>query len=411
MPEFLQLIPVHEAVRLYQAAVKDIRLSVEKIPTFDGLGRILAEGISAVENLPSFPRSTMDGYAVRAEDTYGASDSLPIYLEVIGEVKMGETPSFELQVGQAAVIHTGGMLPTGSDAVVMIERTQRPDENQVEILKSVSCGENMIAVGEDVQIGEEVLHQGLRLTPAALGGILSMGIMEITVFRQPRVGIISSGDEVVSPESPVAPGQVRDINSFSLSALIQKSGGIPKRYGVVPDDPDALFTLLRKAADENDMVVVTAGSSASVRDLTAEAIQKLGAPGVLVHGVNVKPGKPTILGLCDHKPVIGLPGNPVSALVIARLFVEPLLWHLGGEKDRISTPPILAKVEVNYASLAGREDWVPIQLSVREGVYYAMPIFYKSNLIFTLAQANGLMRISPQATGVSAGDWVEAFLI
>ena len=234
----------------------------------------------------------------------------------------------------------------------------------------------------------------------------ALGITNLLVATQPRVGILSSGDEVVNPEIEPAPGQVRDANSYSLSALVQSAGGTALRYGIFPDRLEPLLAAAQNAMQECDIVIFTAGSSASARDLTAQVINHLGPPGVLVHGVGVRPGKPTILANCQGKVVIGLPGNPVSALVIARLFLKPMIErHLGIPAG--GTPPVIyARLSVNLASQAGREDWVPVRLIPEPGGLKAEPVFSKSNLIFSLVRADGLVRVPPDATGLAANDHV-----
>jgi molybdopterin molybdotransferase len=255
--------------------------------------------------------------------------------------------------------------------------------------------------------GEEVLPAGIQLGPAEIGGLMALGKILVKVVVKPRIAIISSGDEVITPDRSPRPGQVRDINSFALAALVQRQGGLPVRYGILPDQREAMAAGARRAWEECDAVIITAGSSASTRDLTAEVIGSIGDPGVLVHGVNVKPGKPTILGVCGGKAVIGLPGNPVSALVIAGLFVTPLVRHLLGCSPEQVHPQVSARLTVNLASQAGREDWVPVRLRQTEMGFEAAPIFYKSNLIFTLAHADGLVHIPADANGLAAGEMVE----
>ncbi|HXD09940.1 MAG TPA: gephyrin-like molybdotransferase Glp [Anaerolineales bacterium] len=425
MPEFLTLLPPDEARALLLSHLSAPIMDSETIDVTSSLGRVLAEDIIALHPLPEFQRTAVDGYAVRASDMFGASDSMPAYLTLVGEVPMGDVPSFELGVGQSALIHTGGMLPRGADAVVMLEYTQSAHENEIEVFRGVAEGENVIGVGEDVAEGQIVLAQGSLIRPAEIGGMMALGILKVNVVRKILVGLISTGDEVVHPSQSPRLGQVRDVNSFTLAALIEKSGGIAKGYGIVPDTFDVLTAAAVNALFECDMVLITAGSSASIRDMTADVIRSLGEPGVLVHGINTRPGKPTILGVCKGQAVIGLPGNPVSALVNGYLFVVPVIETLLGMLPKPKAI-LLARLTVNLPSQAGREDWWPVRLlrpepipagadstSFPEGKveYQADPIFGKSNLIFTLASAAGLLRIPPDATGLSAGEMVEVMLI
>jgi molybdopterin molybdotransferase len=413
MPEFLQLLPPQDALDKLLVAYKGCSTEtgwLEEVDLQHALGRVTAEAILAPHPLPSFPRSTVDGYAVRAADTYGASDGLPAYLTVVGEVPMGRAPGFDIKPYECALIHTGGMLPESADAVVMVEQTQSVRSGEVEILRAVAVAENVLEVGEDVSAGQEVIPAGTQLRPAEIGGLAALGILRLWVARRPRIGIISSGDEVVPPDTDIQAGQVRDINVYTLSALVQVAGGDPISYGIAPDEETALSGTARKALESCDMVVITAGSSASTRDLTASVISSLGKPGVLVHGVNVRPGKPTILAVCDGKVMIGLPGNPVSALVIASLFVVPVIRCMLGVRLERPKPTLVAKLTLNLASSAGREDWIAVRLIKSEHGYLAEPVFGKSNLIFTLSRADGLVRIPPDATGLSAGQFVEVTL-
>jgi molybdopterin molybdotransferase len=414
MPEFLNLLPPAQALDLLLNHLNP-QPQVEEILTSEAFQRVLVKPVIAKTSLPPFARTTVDGYAVHARDTYGASESLPAYLSLAGEVPMGVAPELELQAAYCALIHTGGMLPPGADAVVMLENTQIARAGEVEILKAVAVGENVIAEGEDVRAGDPVIAAGVSLRAAEIGGLMALGVTRVHVGRRPRVGVLSSGDEVVSPEMVTRLGQVRDVNAYTLSSLVQGAGGIAQRYGIIPDRAEALRLAASKALAECDLVVITAGSSASTRDLTAQVIGKLGSPGVLVHGVNVRPGKPTILAVCDGKAVIGLPGNPVSALVIASLFVTPVVQALQGERFPRPRARVSAILTVNLASQAGREDWIPVRLLEQSQTggskrFHAEPVFGKSNLIFTLARADGYVRIDPDATGLSAGDSVEVLL-
>jgi molybdopterin molybdotransferase len=419
MPEFLTLLPPDEARALLLSHLlrKQLTTGSESIDVPSALGRVLAEDITAPHPLPDFQRSTVDGYSVRASDTHGASDSLPAYLTLIGEVPMGDAPAFEIGTGQCASIHTGGMLPAGADAVVMLEYTQAVQKNEIEIFRAVADGENVIRVGEDVAHGQLILAKGSLIRPAEIGGLMALGITKVSVARKIQVGLISTGDEVIDPSQSPRPGQVRDINSYTLAALVEKSGGVPKQYGIMSDQFETLKDAAAKALSECDVVVITAGSSASTRDMTADVIRSLGEPGVLVHGINTRPGKPTILGVCNGKAMIGLPGNPVSALVNGYLFVVPVIEKLLGALPN-PKPTVLARLTVNLPSQAGREDWWPVRLlpslpgrGVGGELVDAEPIFGKSNLIFTLAAADGLLRIHPDATGLSAGEIVEVILL
>lgn len=417
MPEFLTLLPPDEGRALLLSHLAGGEVGSEPIDVISALGRVTAEDVRAPHALPEFPRSSVDGYAVRARDTFGASESLPAYLTLIGEVPMGAAPPFSLQSGECALIHTGGMLPENADAVVMLEYTQVAAATpgaaaEIEVLRAVAEGENVIRVGEDVAAGAVILPRGRLIRPAEIGGLMALGILSLRVAKKVRVAILSSGDEIVPPSQRPLPGQVRDINAYTLGALVRKSGGEPVFYGIVPDEKSALQAVAARALAECDMVVITAGSSASTRDMTAEVINSLGAPGVLVHGINTRPGKPTILGVCAGKAVIGLPGNPVSALVNGYLFVAPVIEKLLGQPADRPRPYVQAQLTINLPSQAGREDWWPVRLvSTGEGEYLAEPIFGKSNLIFTLAAADGLLRIPPAATGLSAGEMVRVIVI
>ena len=416
MAEFLKLVAPLEALKALMQALPDLSAEEELVDVLGAIGRVTARDVRAPHALPSFSRSSMDGFAVRAVDTYGASESIPGYLTIAGEVPMGAEPDFALQPGQAALIHTGGMLPRNADAVIMVEQTEQSRNGEISILKGVAPGENIILMGEDVQEGQIVIQGGIRVRPAEVGGCMALGITQLRIAKKPRIGILSSGDEVIAPEREPAAGQVRNVNSYSLAALVREAGGEPVLYGIVPDKLELMKERASKALSECQAVVITAGSSASARDMTAEVIASLGDPGVLVHGVNVRPGKPTILAVCNGKAVIGLPGNPVSALVIASLFVVPVIKKLLGEKADRPRKACMARLNLNIPSQAGREDWIAVKLTAsveqndEEDAWLADPIFSKSNLIFSLVAADGLIRIPPDATGLEAGEQVQVFL-
>ena len=410
MPEFLRLKTPDIAL---QALLQHFHPQVvQEVAALEAaLGRVTAAPVIAGHPLPAFTRSSVDGYAVRAADTYGASDSQPAYLQVAGEVPMGASAAIDLLPGQAALIHTGGMLPAAADAVVMVEYTQAVGAAQVEILRAAAVGENVLQMGEDVAAGQVVIPAGRRIRPAEIGGLAALGVVNVPVARQPAIGILSSGDEVVPPAATPQPGQVRDANSYSLSALVEQAGGRAVRYGILPDRAEAMMAAAERAMKECDVVVFTAGSSASARDLTAVIIARLGPPGILVHGVSVRPGKPTILAVCNGKVVIGLPGNPVSALVIAGLFLRSVIESLLGLPLERPRPALAARLTTNLPSLAGREDYVAVRLLLTPQGYQAEPIFSKSNLIFSLARADGLVCVPQDANGLAADELVTVELL
>jgi molybdopterin molybdotransferase len=411
MAEFLILNSPEQALKKWFSALPVNPQKTEEIDSFLGLNRFTSAAICSKKPSPEFSRSTVDGYAVRAVDTFGAGESLPAYFSVVGEVPMGKKPEFAIAVGNAALIHTGGMLPVGANAVVMLEYTQLSKNSELEVVRAIAPNENVIQMGEDVAAGQVVIPAGSRLRPAEIGGLMSMGQLKVQVVCRPVIGILSSGDEVIEPTIEPQPGQVRDINSYSLAAQIEEWGGTPIRLGIIPDREEQLRIAMTSALESCDAVIVTAGSSASVRDLTAQVIDGMGSPGVLVHGVNIHPGKPTILAVCNGKAVVGLPGNPVSALVIARRFVKPLIEYLSGCAKGLPLPTLPAILTVNLSSQSGREDWWPVRLLSTPQAMNADPIFYKSNLIFNYTQADGLIQITADATGLIAGSHVDVYLL
>jgi len=345
----------------------------------------------------------VDGYSVQAKDTFGASGALPAYLLLMGEILMGKPPSLEVHTGEAVQIHTGGTIPDGADAVVMLEDTQLIGGSEIEVHRAAGVGQNILMEGEDVQQGDVVLEPGTLLRPQEIGGLMALGMTSVSVAALPRVGILSSGDEVVPPEMEPGPAQVRDINSHTLSALIARLGGKPILRGIIPDQYDALLDAVKQSHQEDDLIIITAGSSVSARDITGDVIQSLGEPGVLVHGISIKPGKPTILAIADDIPLIGLPGNPVSALVVGALILTPLIRRFLGIRRVLPMPQVKARLSANVVSQAGREDFIPVRLQKSEEGTIAEPVLGRSNLIFTLVRADGLVHIPSSATGLSMG--------
>jgi molybdopterin molybdotransferase len=408
MTQFFNVLPPVEAYELLRKHLHP--LDAEAVDTTAALGRVTAEEVRSPEHLPAFPRSTMDGYSVRAADTFGATEGLPAYLEMVGQVPMGQSASVSVSSGQAAVAYTGGMLAGGADAVVMVEQTQRIDDTTIEVMRPVAPGENVVQVGEDVNKGDHVLSAGHLLRPQDVGGLLALGIDSVSVSRRPRVAIVSTGDELVPPGDAVGPGQIRDINTFTLSGLVREAGGTPLPSGLIRDD----FKEQRSAAVEalrgSDILVFSAGSSVSNRDMTAEVLGSLGEPGILVHGISIRPGKPTIVAMLGGKPAIGLPGNPVSAMVVFDLLVRPTILALSGMASPPEPPTTQARLLKNIASVAGREDYVPVRLVREKGELCAEPVLGKSNLIFTLIRSEGIVKVPLDSGGLYAGETVSVRL-
>ena len=410
MPEFFNVLAPEDAFEVLRKHLS-VRVDSERVSTSRALGRVTVRDIRSAEDLPSFPRSTMDGYSVRAADTFGATEGLPAYLELAGVVPMGAATEVSLGPGEAAVAFTGGMLADGADAVVMQEYTQRAGGATVEVLRPVAPGENVLQVGEDVREGNEVLPAGHVIRPQDVGGLMALGITEIEVARRPVVAIVSTGDELVPPSEAPGPGQVRDINTYTISALVEKHGGVPVPVALVEDDYEAQRVAAVDALEQGDVLVFSAGSSISSRDLTASVIDSLGSPGVLVHGISLKPGKPTIVALIDGKPAFGLPGNPVSAMVVFNLLVRPTLYLLAGCEDPPEPATVTARLARDVASTAGREDHVQVQLnSTENGRPTAEPVFGKSNLIYSLIRADGTITVPLDKAGLYAGEEVEVRL-
>src|SRR5580693_450976 len=414
--EFFTTRTVGEALAGFRP---DRRTRTETVPLHLALRRVPAEPVTSPHPLPGFPRSTVDGYAVRAADTYGVSEGLPGYLTVTGAVRMGAAPEEAVTPGRAIAIPTGGVIPPGADAVVMIEYTAEVMPGTIEVVRPVAPGEGMVRADEDARPGDEIIGRGRPLRPQDLGMLAAAGVTSVTVHAKPVVTIFSTGDEVVPADTrELKPGQVRDATAAALAALVADAGGEPVFGGIMPDDPGALEAALRDALPASDVIVISAGSSVGARDETADAVARLGQPGIWCHGLAIKPGKPTLLAECARTPaepgvprepgvpVIGLPGNPRSALVVFRLIGMDLVRLLGG----CTVPPpeasTRARLARNLASATGRLD--VIQVTVRAGV--ATPLFGVSALLSVLTAADGYVVIPEEATGLDAGTDVEVTL-
>lgn len=407
---FFKVLAPQEALRLL-LAVEPVR--AEQIPSVKGRGRVLAEDLHSAVDLPHFNRAAMDGYAVKAKDTFGASQSLPAYLKLAGTVEMGKTAAQPLATGEAFRISTGGMMPPESDAVVMVEYTDETQAGLVEIHRGVSPWQNVIQVGDDIKKGELVFRRGRRLRAHDLGALTGVGISMAPVFKQPRIALISTGDEIVDADAIPLPGQVRNINQHSLAGLIEECGGDLKDWGVIRDDRAELTHAIGAALEWGDLVLLSGGSSMGAKDIALDTILSFADSEFIFHGISIAPGKPTIFARACGKPILGLPGYPVSALVIFDLFAAPMIRRLGGESEdalRRFRRMVRAKLKTNVPSQIGREDYVRVTLERRSEGLLAAPLPSKSGAIFTLVKADGMVRIEMNQDGLERGEEVEVIL-
>jgi molybdopterin molybdotransferase len=377
------------------------------VPLAECLGRVLAADIYSDVDIPDFNRSTMDGFAVQAASTFGASEANPAYLTVRGQIQMGSRPDFSIGPGQAARIATGGMLPEGADSVIMIEHTDTLDDTTIEVYRSLAPGQHVIERGEDIQHTRPALVAGIRIRPQEAGLLAACGRTEIPVLRRPMVGIISTGDEVVPVDQVPAEGEIRDINTHSLSGQVLDAGGVPVDFGIVKDDRDDLMQKCRQALELTDMVMISGGSSVGARDFTVEVLDNLPDTDILVHGISISPGKPTILARSGAKPFWGLPGHAVSAMVVFSAVVRPFLDRLCGLTTTRRQFPVKAELSRNLASAQGRVDFVRVRLSASQGRIMAEPILGKSGLINTMVKADGLIAIGMNTEGLDQGAMVD----
>jgi len=388
-------------------------VGTEEIPTVRARARVLADELRSAVDLPHFHRAAMDGYAVIAKDTFGASQSLPAYLKLAGVVEMGKEAAQPLTPGTAMRISTGGMMPPHADSVVMVEYTDETDAGLVEIHRGVSPWQNVIQIGDDIKKGELVFPRGRRLRAHDLGALTGVGIASIPVFKKPRIALISTGDEIVDVESEPRPGQVRNINQHSLAGLIEECGGELKDWGVIRDDRTALRDAIAGALEWSDLVLLSGGSSMGAKDIALETILSFPDAQFVFHGISIAPGKPTIFAKACGKPVLGLPGYPVSALVIFDLFAAPLIRRLGGENldvlEKFSRS-VRAVLKTNVASQIGREDYVRVVLERSPAGLLAAPLPSKSGAIFTLVKADGMVRVDMNQDGLEQGEEVEVIL-
>ena len=394
----LQVVTRQDALQIIKENTTQI-LAVESVPLQESLGRTLAEDIVSVENVPSFNRTTVDGYAVKAADTFGATDAAPAQLEIIGEIHMGEHAAFPLKSGQCAKISTGGMLPTGADAAVMVEHTDTAD-NLCLVYKSVAPFENITTKGDDILSGTTALKRGTRITTAETGVLAALGIMEVPVFKMPVIAILSTGDEIVS--GAPQPGQIRDVNTHLLTAAATARGCTVLPYGAVKDERETILAALKECINKADIVLISGGSSAGTKDMTVDILDTLGK--VYFHGIAMKPGKPTIFGKVQGKPVFGLPGHPLAAYFVFRLIVGEYIRFLTGAPAE--KPTNRARLALNIPSNHGREEFLCVTYNETGEL---VPVHTKSGIISVLCEAQGFIGIDRNSEGVEKGTKVEVY--
>lgn len=399
----------------FRAILKDFpNLASETVPLEEARGRFLAQGLLSPEDLPPLPRSSMDGYAVRAADCFGATETNPSYLDQAGELDITAVSAEPLAPGRCLKVVTGSSLPPGADAVVMVEHTQDLGAGTIEIRKAPAPGENMMQAGEDARSGQALLAAGALVRPAEIGLLAALGVSRVRVGARPVAAILSTGDELVPVSAKPAPGQIRDANGPALAALCAQWGAKPLSMGIANDDVASIAMALERALDAADVVFLSGGSSVGVRDLTIEALDLLPDTRVLAHGLAVSPGKPTILASSRGKAVWGLPGQVASAQVVMFVFGCPFLSHLAGDARAFDRPRpfVQARLARNVASRQGREDFVRMRLTPGAGsLPEAVPVLGKSGLVKTLVQADGLASIPPGLEGLEAGTTIQVVLL
>lgn len=397
----LHTIPPEEAFAIMERSFPR-QLEPETVPLDQAMGRVLSQPVKSRECIPGFDRSTVDGYAVRAADTFGCSEAIPAILPLEEEISMGEGAPQRLAPGTCASIPTGGALPPGADAVVMLEYTEDYGDGTIGVSKPAAPGVNIIFKGDDIRPGDTVLPAGKLLTPQDIGTLAALGAAEVSVRRKAAVGILSTGDELVPVEATPEMGQVRDVNSIMLQAMMENAGALVRRYDIVPDQEPLLLDALDRALRDCDMVLISGGTSAGSKDAARRVIEARG--DVLFHGIAMKPGKPTLLGRVEGKPVFGLPGHPATAFFVAHLFARSLLARLSGRTLQSLTVP--AVLEEPVSANHGRAQYIGVRITQREGAWYACPIHSKSGLIASVSASDGYICIPRDREGAAAGETI-----
>ncbi len=406
--KLLQVDTLQEAREKLLQAAGQVALQTETIPLAASLGRILAQDVRTEEPIPSFRRSSVDGYAVRSGDTAGATENIPVFLEIIEEVSIGKPSTVPIRPGTCAYVPTGGMIPEGADAMVMVEYTELFDPEHVAVNAAVSSGKYMVDIGEDMPAGTQVLARGTRIGPAQAGALAAAGVAQVLVYRPWKVAVLSTGDELVPVEQVPGPGQVRDVNTWALCGCVAQCGMEVAEARFLADQEEALEEAIRRMAGACDLLLVSGGSSQGKKDMTMELLDRISGGGVFTHGLALKPGKPTILGCAPQTGTIlaGLPGHPSAAVTVFCLLFQWLWRQVTGQPEAL---PVPARMETNLASAAGKTTCLPVRLIPRGGELLARPILGKSGLITILSEADGYILVDMKREGLKKDETVQVY--
>ena len=384
------------------------KLDTEIVSLESALGRILSNDIISEETLPSFNRSMVDGYAVISADVNGCTESIPSLLRLTEKIEMGKFATKPITNGECAYVPTGGMLPNGCDAVVMIEHTEEFSEEEIAFYSPVAYRENVVLRGEDITEKEKVIAKGTRLTPRDIALLSGIGRSQVEVFSDLKVSVFSTGDELIDNRHPFEEGKIRDINGYGISAMAKELGMKVVHQKILKDDEQLLKAELKAASLDSHMIILSGGSSQGKKDFTNQVIEAMGKPGVFTHGLAIKPGKPTILGGAEGVWYIGLPGHPVSAMIVFEVIVGNVIKRL---RYQTEAPNLYAELGSNIASSAGKQTYILCSISEKEGRYIANPIYAKSGMIKSLSNADGYIVVDKNCEGLKSGDMVKIKLL
>lgn len=407
--DFFNVATVDEARSIIMKNFDNYKFDIELIDLLDSTDRVLASDIYSSIDVPEFNRSTVDGYGIIVEDSHGATEAIPSILNMLGEVRMGEDTKFEINSGDAIYIPTGGMLPKGATGVIMIENTELMDKETLLLYKPISKGENIVFKGDDTKKGDIALKKGRHITPEVVGVLASLGISRVEVYKKPSFYIISTGDEVIDLDEELTMGKVRDINTYALYSLIQKLGCEVMARTIVSDNYELLRQEVERGSAVADIVLLSGGSSVGTRDFTDKVISSFKGKGVLIHGVAIKPGKPTIIGEGNGKLIIGLPGHPVSSIVVFKAIVENYINEKLG--NDIIPSQVRAIMDYNFPSSPGKETYHMVTLRTEGDRYYASPTFGKSGMITLLSKSQGYIVIKGYEEGINKGEERTVYLL